>query len=108
MFCKKCGIEIKDGARFCPVCGENQGNMEERTEGKGKMLGGIAIGALKLAGSLAVTVGAVALQEPIKEVTKGVADGLSEKIIGQMKDKGWIKKTLWDKAKDVPGKVFKK
>ncbi|HKL72864.1 MAG TPA: zinc ribbon domain-containing protein [Candidatus Onthovivens sp.] len=23
MYCKACGSEIKDGAKFCPVCGKN-------------------------------------------------------------------------------------
>lgn len=26
MFCAKCGTELRDGAKFCPLCGKNTGN----------------------------------------------------------------------------------
>lgn len=107
MYCKKCGKEIRDDSQFCAICGADQGSMkkeaEDATEG-GKLLGSIVKGAFAVGGSFAATVGAVVLQEPIKEVTNGV----SKKIIEYMKDKGLIEKTLWDKMKDIPGKLLKK
>ena len=30
MFCKYCGKEIKDGVRFCPMCGKPTGVTEEK------------------------------------------------------------------------------
>lgn len=115
MFCKKCGKEIQDDAQFCPVCGENQGNMgkmeEEETEGKGNILGSVAVRALETAGTVAVTVIGTILKEPIKKVTKDITDAGSKKVIEVLKDKGLVKKNPMDKAKDLAkkgAKIFKK
>ena len=29
MYCKKCGMEIEDGTKYCPYCGETQGAQDE-------------------------------------------------------------------------------
>ncbi len=60
MFCTKCGAEMKDGAKFCPKCGDQTGpetddydkyfTVEESTEDKGKkkyyIVGAIAVAAI--------------------------------------------------------------
>ena len=37
MFCKHCGKEIKDGVRFCPMCGKPTGVTEEKEKLQQKM-----------------------------------------------------------------------
>ncbi len=61
MFCKNCGKELVDGAKFCDGCGASQQTIEQninvpvqKPKSKGKKIGGIvmaALGGLSILGS---------------------------------------------------------
>ena len=83
MFCKNCGAQIKDGAKFCPKCGTPAGNTNPKAAGRtqtAKKPPYLAIGLVAAVAVVAVIilffVGRLIFgkgyEKPIKTLAKGI------------------------------------
>lgn len=104
MFCRKCGEQISEDAELCPICGEMQEVIEERTEkeekgivGKtAKVIGAIGVPLLTIAGQAFLDQTRPVVAKKAKKVTKNV-----------LKNIGLKKKTPLDLAAEKVKKVMK-
>lgn len=93
MFCKNCGAQIKDGAKFCPKCGTPAGNTNPKAAGRtqtAKKPPYLAIGLVAAVAVVAVIilffVGRLIFgkgyEKPIKTLAKGIEQDDGEIIQG--------------------------
>ena len=100
MFCKNCGAQIAEGAKFCPKCGASVGNVNAGNNGEtgqvetGKkppylaigLIAVIAVVVIILAVVLGKTVFGKGYEKPIKNLIKGVEEQDGEMILSAFSD----------------------